>query len=364
MQKSKTVDVIIIGAGLSGLTAAAYLHQAGKSLAILEARDRIGGRIHSVPSNGGRFDLGPTWFWGHQQNIIGLLHELELDHFQQYEDGDSFFEQRGSPPQRFTPNWEQPVSHRIAGGVMSLIDALANLVDPNSLHLSHAAESIRQSADGIEVITTSGGQRTIWQAKNVLVTLPPHLAATTIEYTPALPSGLSQVMQQTPTWMGEAMKVSLVYKTPFWREKNISGMAISYEGPVQQFHDASPADSEQLPVGALFGWIGNQPVWRMLSAADRQAAVIQQAIRLFGAEAGEPLNYAETNWENEPFTTNSNDPDRAIAQQHPRYGHPLFHTPQMDGRLWWATTEASPVEGGYLDGAIYIGRSVAAQIAK
>jgi len=36
----------------------------------------------------------------------------------------------------------------------------------------------------------------------------------------------------------------------------------------------------------------------------------------------------------------------------------------MDGRLWWATTEASPVFGGYLDGAIYLAQSVASKIAE
>ena len=59
------LDVAIIGAGLSGLSLAAQLHQRGYSLAVFEARDRIGGRILSLPPEAGeaaspfRFDLGP-----------------------------------------------------------------------------------------------------------------------------------------------------------------------------------------------------------------------------------------------------------------------------------------------------------------
>ncbi|MGY8990948.1 MAG: FAD-dependent oxidoreductase, partial [Rhodospirillales bacterium] len=42
------LDVIIIGAGMAGITAARELTRAGRSVAILEARDRIGGRIKTI----------------------------------------------------------------------------------------------------------------------------------------------------------------------------------------------------------------------------------------------------------------------------------------------------------------------------
>ena len=47
-------------------------------------------------------------------------------------------------------------------------------------------------------------------------------------------------MLATPTWMGQAMKVLVAYERPFWREEGLSGMGLSYAGPVLQFHDASP----------------------------------------------------------------------------------------------------------------------------
>ncbi|MGH7077201.1 MAG: FAD-dependent oxidoreductase, partial [Acetobacteraceae bacterium] len=59
--------VLIIGGGLSGLTAARCLHRAGISFQLLEARSRLGGRILSADASGGvsadGFDLGPSWFW-------------------------------------------------------------------------------------------------------------------------------------------------------------------------------------------------------------------------------------------------------------------------------------------------------------
>ena len=353
-------DILIVGAGLSGLTAAYHLHQAGKQVTILEARDRVGGRIQTVvPSDQtSGFDLGPAWFWGHQHNIISFLSEWGLGYFEQYEQGHSIFERPGDPPQRFQPNWQQPKSYRFVGGTAVLIKTLQNQIDSDSIHLNTPITHISKSDGETIRIKTANGEE--WETNHVIVTLPPHLAATTIQYEPQLPEDVSAAMTKTPTWMGEAMKVFLVYDRPFWRDKNLSGMGISYSGPMQQIHDHTPADES---VGALFGWIGNHGPSRHLSPDERKQAVINQAIRLFGPEAGKPRHYAETNWEQERFTTNLDSDTRVMAQDHPRYGHPLVQRPQMNGRLWWAVTEVSPVEGGYLDGALHIGKTVAQAIA-
>lgn len=56
-------DVIVIGAGLSGLQAAYSAKQAGLSSVVIEARDRVGGKVWSVPlaSGRGNADLGAAW---------------------------------------------------------------------------------------------------------------------------------------------------------------------------------------------------------------------------------------------------------------------------------------------------------------
>jgi len=62
-------DTIVIGAGMSGLACASRLlqhasHQKPNSLLVLEARDRIGGRIDAVHVNGCRLDTGANWIHG------------------------------------------------------------------------------------------------------------------------------------------------------------------------------------------------------------------------------------------------------------------------------------------------------------
>lgn len=59
-----TTDTVVIGAGVSGLTAARLLTQAGQRVVVLEARDRIGGRLLSDRSGGTVTDLGASWIHG------------------------------------------------------------------------------------------------------------------------------------------------------------------------------------------------------------------------------------------------------------------------------------------------------------
>jgi monoamine oxidase len=74
MQKS---TVVVVGAGLSGLTAARELHRRGVDVIVLEAADRVGGRVLGQTSAlGSRFDLGGQWIGHDHHRVIGLADEL------------------------------------------------------------------------------------------------------------------------------------------------------------------------------------------------------------------------------------------------------------------------------------------------
>ncbi len=90
-------DVVVIGAGLAGLSAARELVKHGRSVIVLEARDRVGGRVLNEPIGGGEivevgaFSAGPT-----QDRILNLADEVGVKTFKTYDKGQNVFYGHGT----------------------------------------------------------------------------------------------------------------------------------------------------------------------------------------------------------------------------------------------------------------------------
>jgi monoamine oxidase len=95
-QNDELYDVAIVGAGLSGLTAARLLTKAGKRVVVLEAQGRVGGRTWSQQISDMDFiDIGGQWIGKGHESMYGLVHEAGLKTFPTYTRGKSIIRLNG-----------------------------------------------------------------------------------------------------------------------------------------------------------------------------------------------------------------------------------------------------------------------------
>ncbi len=172
---------------------------------------------------------------------------------------------------------------RIIGGTERLVQRLA---EPLVQHITCDArvDAIEQTATGVTVHAAGAG----YAADRVIVTAPP-AAARRIEWRPALPPDRAALLQAIT--LSAVVKVIVVYETPFWRERGLSGHSLSDVGPLQTTDDASPADG----AGALVGFVRDRHAerWHARPTADRRVAIVEQLVRLFGARAA-PAGHPRT----------------------------------------------------------------------
>src|SRR5271157_4975588 len=99
--------VVVVGAGLAGLTAAVDLASAGAEVTVLEARDRVGGRMHGVPvSESVSADAGAAYLGVRHTELLALLQEHGLGVVSTGMQGDSTFlvsDQRTTTATRVPP---------------------------------------------------------------------------------------------------------------------------------------------------------------------------------------------------------------------------------------------------------------------
>jgi monoamine oxidase len=340
-----TLDLAIVGGGLSGLALARIAQSRGLSYRLFEARERFGGRIDGFEG----VDLGPSWFWPGHHRMAALTNKLGVEVFEQWSAGDALYEDR-SAMQRGQGFASMAGAYRIAGGMPALIDALVAKLDRSCLHLDTAVQTITRD-DGVIVTTRDGVDHA---ARHVVLAMPPRIAAG-LAFSPALPVAARQPLGDIPGWMAGQAKLVAVYPTPFWRDDGLSGDAVSHVGPMVEIHDATDPVSGK---GALFGFVGVPAPHRDGQAEAIREAGLAQLERLFGPKAAKPEALILKDWAQEPLTATR--PDWESSGAHPRYGCPPALRALWDGKLIFGSTEFAATEGGFLEGALERAEEVAA----
>ncbi|MEO9514913.1 MAG: NAD(P)/FAD-dependent oxidoreductase [Paracoccaceae bacterium] len=351
---SDLIDTAVIGAGLSGVSLARQLYLAGQSVQLFEARDRLGGRIHTIDG----FDMGPAWFWPGQPRMAARIQAHGLQIFDQFSEGTLSFEQSDGRVMRDMGFSSMRGSLRLSGGLASLVQAEAATLPSDTLHLSSTVTSITDETSHVRIDYTQSGQDQTLRARRAVLTLPPRVADHHIRFEPNLSNPTQQAMQNIPTWMAGQAKVVAIYESAFWRDAGLSGDAMSHRGPLVEIHDASPAQGGPF---ALFGFVGVPAAGRTDAEALTQACV-EQLANIFGPAALNPRAVHLKDWAFDPNT--ATPADQAPVHAHPTYDLPSAMRDLWGNRLMFAGTEVAAQFGGYLEGALEAAETAAHRILR
>lgn len=409
------VDVAIVGAGFTGLAAAQELVAAGLNVVVLEARDRVGGRVESrVNTLGERIDTGGQYFCDDMTEVTALARRFGKTFLETPVAGDLVVV---PPDPDVDPNdlFGVPIRRRMKA--MDPADpAIAGLTVAGWLALQPETEAVRtafrSSMEGLwclpieevplwylvsndrritnrqwelqhflgETLHSLAGHFAaglgdrVWlsapvsrielRADGVVLSTPagrvrarealvavPPVSATRIAFRPALPLRLAAALG---AWRsGAVLKIAIRYAAPFWRNRGLSGMATWRGMPGLYACDASPdADRATLVV---FAGGALARVWHTLAPDDLRRIVTGHLVEALGPEAAGQLDFACRDWTGDEWSGGA-------------YSDLIVDMGAVDAEdviragappIRFAASELSPSYPGYVEGALIAGRAAA-----
>lgn len=415
-------DVIVIGAGFTGLTAATDLMAAGLDVIVVEARNRVGGRVESeyLP-NGTRIDTGGQFLCRDMTHLVETAQRFGARTVFSHVDGEQSY-RPAIPPEHGDAIWngveqlrermrsidlanptfsgltvgqwidrQTDMPSDVTGSFRRLVKglwcrapedvALAYLVSNDRritniypelemfmrdtmhaladrlaaglgdrLRLSAPATSITIMEDEVEV-DVEGRALT---AGHVIIAVPPVMARR-IEISPPLPAELERALA---AWEpGCAIKLQIGYRTPFWRDKGLSGSVMWSDPQGIYACDASHDDYFGIVV-FLGGPLASE--WHKRPQGELANFVTSELGAALGGSGHEPISVCIRDWVNDAWSDGAysdviTDLEATDAEAVLLEGLP---------RLRFACSELSPSFPGYIEGAIVAGKQAARSIPR
>ena len=354
--------IIVIGAGMSGLVAAYELVRAGHDVTILEARDRIGGRVLTIRSpfsnnhfaEGGAARIKPS----HNLTIGYANHfNLNLDPF--YATSGDYVNISNGNREIISNNTYLNTSYgsilrneylKIRGGSDLLPRSFANSSTLNNkIYLGVPVTSIQQQNNNVTVQTSNGNQ---FIADRVLCTVPVTVL-NKIQFTPPLSSEKQTAMNGGYRY-APSTRIYMQFQNRFWENESLNGWGNS-DVPEEIWQ---PTWDLAGSTGIIMSYLRWTPAEEMdaLSEEERINYVLSRWENIFpGAtsslQSGVSQSWAEEEWSKGAWASPTGSQDTALAN----------HIGLAEGRIHFAGEHASD-DHGWMQGALFSGIRAAAEI--
>lgn len=415
----KHFDVIIVGAGLAGLSAAKELREAGKSFLILEAHKRPGGKVLSEESDGRSFETGPQFVNRDMTEIVALAQEAdqtltkaklpengvmidenkhvvdaELEEMIEQMESAELVEENQTVTQFVRDNLHDPYLQKLANSMFSeeftgdpdsvsvayflemsdryltkkpqnqyqvageLTDIVTYLADMLDRQIIYESPVIKMEGTKGDYFVYS--EKEVYHSKAVIVATPP-TAAKRIKYSKELQAHFGEALASFDG--GAVIKFTWVYDEPFWYEtktddgvKAVSGM-VSVEQPGLTVADSSTENDSE---SRLTTFIGGETAkaYAAKSSEEQLELALNNLVAAFGEQAKDYLTVKASVWVNEPYYSGGYSDSLSIDGL--KNAPEILRAPHQG--VVFAGTEIAKAYPGFMEGAIQSGKYAVEQL--